>query len=83
MDTLTINSVDQTTINQNFVTVGVTIKIGNDSYSQSFVSNSIDPIAVLSDITSQGEVYKNKVIASSVSTPSLTLDNLVNEIIDL
>lgn len=81
-DTCTIGTIDKSTLAEGFVTVPTTLSIGGQTYTQTFISNNIDPASVKADVTSQAEVFKSNVTSTGV-TPTTTLDNLDGEVISL
>ena len=80
---LTITNIDESTVEQGYVTISGTLSVAGTDYEQTYTSNNTDPSAIYADVKSQAEVALNNILAAPTITPSTTISSLVGDVINL
>jgi len=84
MDTVKINSIDQTMIANGIVNVDTTVTVNGTPYDNVVTSSNTDPVGVAADVLQQSETFRQQAQAtSSVITSTTDLTTLVGKTINL
>ena len=84
VDTVTINSIDQTQATEGITIASVTVTVATVAYPQVFTICATDPLTVQAQITQQSEIARSQITAAGAGiTNTTTLTSLVGTSINL